>query len=53
MTPTQAVEIFNQLRLKATLTGAEHDLVMKAIQTLADFVAAHPAPLAEVPPSTP
>ncbi len=38
MNPVEALQILDKLRLKATLTGQEHETVKQAIITLAPLV---------------
>lgn len=38
MTPEQALEIFNQIRLRVELNGKDHELARQAYETLKNLV---------------
>jgi hypothetical protein len=51
-TPQQALDIINQVRLKYTASGADHDVILQAIKVLAEAI--RPAPVVAVaePPTS-
>jgi hypothetical protein len=42
MSPQDALNIINQLRLKVTLPGSEHDILKQAIEVLTQVVSIPP-----------